>query len=220
MSFSVKKRQSKSIKTNFSNGTDYAVLSNEELDLLANGLANGDLTAIKPIIFSHIRLAIKIAGQYCFRPSQDQDLVSIAFLALLDGCLDIAASGSITNITGYLVSRVHSRCSRYACEDRVVRVPRSSLIHAAKNGKRITVPTFKSSVALVKVKNTNSKASDLLEFINSCCLDDRELAIVKLRIDNYTNAEIGELLKISQVRVGQIIHEIEDRYERKIRLLD
>ena len=221
MSFSVKKRQSKSIKTYLTTVNNLEKLQEEKLKLLTEKLASGDLSVIRPIVLGHARLAIRIAGQYCYRPSLDQDLVSVALLALIDGCLTIADGKATDNITGYLISLVHSRCSRFACEDRTVRVPRASLIKAAKEGKKITLPRFEDSIALATKHHSHGcSTAELKEFIFSCCIDDQERDIVRLRVERYTNVEIGEILKISAMRVGQIITEIEKRYELKLRLLD
>lgn len=221
MSFSVKKRQSKSIRTYLTMVNNLERLQEDRLKALTEKLANGDLSVVRPIVLGHARLAIRIAGQYCYRPSLDQDLVSVALLALIDGCLSIAEGKVTDNITGSLISLVHSRCSRFACEDRIVKVPRASLIKAAKDGRKINLPRFENSIALTtKHHSYGCSTAELKEFIFSCCIDDRERDIVRLRVERYTNVEIGEILKITAMRVGQIIAEIEKRYELKLRLLE
>lgn len=220
MSFSVKKRQSKSIKTYLTKVNNLEKLQEDKLKILTEKLAAGDLSVVREIVLGHARLAIRIAGQYCFRPSQEQDLVSVALLALVDGCLTVAEGKGVDNITGYLISLVHSRCNRFACEDRTVRVPRSSLIKASKEGRLLVLPRFESSIALATKRSKDRSTAELREFIFSCCVDDRERNIVRLRIEHYTNIEIGELLQITAVRVGQILADIEKRYDLKIRLLN
>jgi DNA-directed RNA polymerase specialized sigma subunit len=211
MVFFVKKRRSRYIKTDFDK-KDFDPPHQDELPNLVQSLQNGDIESFKTLVLGHVKLGIKIAGQY---PGQCDDLVSTALEAILDGCDRVREGRELkdNNITGYLISLINSRCLRMSREDRTIKVPHSSMGKAAKEGKPIVPPH------LVPIKDTVSRrvfdTADLRETIMSCCESDKEIAIIKLREKSYTNVEIGELLGLTDARVGQILKGIERRFDKK-----
>ena len=56
--------------------------------------------------------------------------------------------------------------------------------------------------------------SDIREMILALCESEQEKEIVRLRIEGYTDKEIGEQLGISRQTVGRRRDEIEERFER------
>ena len=212
MPFSAKKRPGRYIETPFK---DYEVLDSDDLLPLIKRLKEGDNTAIKPIILGHVKIAVRIAGQYVRHPSSDQEMVSTAMEALIDGCYKILNGKKIDdNLTGYLISLIHSRCNRRSCEDHVIRIPVASLIKANKEGRLIIKPVIEE---LQPVVSRRVNLFDLKELIYSCCITASDQVIIRLREQYYSNVEISKLLSLSNVRVGQVVQEVEVRYKQKIK---
>lgn len=218
MAFTLRKRAGKYIKTGM-DLCECGVLEQEDLETLVSALQLGNATVVKPIILTHIRLAIHIAGQYAYTPSSGPDLVSVALTALCDGCQRVLGGKPLTgddcNITGYLICLIHSRCNRFNCENRTIRVPLSSLIKARKEGLKINLPRTKELKSAANRYRESTNISEVYEEIMACCTCDREIYIIRLREQCYNNAEIGVLLHLTPVRIGQILHSIEDRFNQR-----
>jgi RNA polymerase sigma factor (sigma-70 family) len=56
--------------------------------------------------------------------------------------------------------------------------------------------------------------SDLLDSILACCESEQEQTIVRLRVQGYTDADIGEQLGLSRATVGRRRKEIEQRMKK------
>lgn len=208
MSFSIKKRRSKYIKTNFATD-DFAPLSNEQLDIYCKALKNGDLSVITPITKGFIKLAIKIAGCYCYKPSSEQDMVSVALTALFEALLEVA-HGRLNddNLQGYLICRIHSKCSNAAANDALVRIPPSTKHkYKLKDYTIVSIPKMKGQ------KTTS--LLELRDLIYSCCQSEREYIIIRLREHSYTIQEIAEQLDISTSLVSLDIQAVKRRFLKK-----
>lgn len=218
MAFSARKRTSRYIKTDF-NKKEYDPLDRSILYELTMRLRGGDTDAIKPIIESHLKLATRIAGQYVHHSSNEHEMLSAALEAIFDGCLNVMNGKPILNddITGYLVSMVHTRCHRRHCENHLIRIPLSTLIAASKQGKHVQNILLQDfQYACTKTYKTPNIREER-EYILSCCETSREITIIRLKEQRYTNTEIAETIGVTKACVGQTLNRIHVRYLAKQR---
>jgi hypothetical protein len=170
-------------------------------------LANGDLDAIEPVVLGHARLAMKIAGGY-YRAAIAQDLPSIAIMALFDGCLEIIKGHDCRgNLTGYLVSKVHSRCYRFYCEDRLLRVPMNMI-----NKKGPVLLDKKADIYTLRAKKGGT--SELIQTILDCCATTREKQIIRMKQYGFTNLEVAFVFGLTRQQIGNILRRIEKRFDK------
>ncbi len=81
-----------------------------------------------------------------------------------------------------------------------------------KEKKRVSHTDAEQIISRYKQSDAQS---DLLDQILASCESDEEKEIVLLRIDGYTDAEIGERLGISRQTVNRRRKEIEDRFNSR-----
>lgn len=209
MVFSTKKRTGRFIKTGY-NRPDIFMYPPAELETLIGQLQSGEATAIEPLIKHHIRLAVRIAGQY----SNTEDMVAIAVEAVVDVCFEVFQGRELidNNLTGAIISRINSRCNRARYEDHTVRIPMSSRFKNA-----IEQPEISNDVSTVKREPFDYV--EFYDFIASCCETDQERVIIKLREQSYNNTEIGDILGLSKMWVGTLLAKVRTRYYTKLREL-
>ncbi len=141
----------------------------------------------------YLRLAIKIAGQYAKATGSDGlDYVGEALLSIVVN-LNRIKNGEIkliedSNVTGYLVSKIHTRLSNFIKRDRRYR---NKII------ERFYLESFLDE-------------SDLIAHIAPTELHKE---IIHLRYHGYTSAEIANQLGISRTTVTKYKNEMRRTYE-------
>ncbi len=160
------------------------------------------------IIEHHIRLGLKIAGQY------DVDM-GVAMMAIVTGVDAFkikwdAGECYSPNITGYLAQRIHTACAKAKAESAVVYVPKGSL-HSMGGEGGVEVVHEEYSGFIPPEEN-------LLGDIYSACSNDIEKAIVKLKSEGWGVREIakklsGNYFRISKSKISRLLSKIKERYE-------
>lgn len=197
--FGTKRRPSTPIDSPYGNEK---IIENSEPYL--KELENGNLDVIETVVLGHSRLAMKIASGYA-RPGIVGDLPSVAILALVEGCHNVINGHDCKgNLTGYLISVVHSKCYRFFCEDRLIRVPMSAITKVKE------APKIQHLGAHTKPQ-TNLK--EMKETILNCCSTARERQIIRLKQFGFTTKEISGIFGISTQFISRILKRIERKYE-------
>ena len=193
-----KRSKSKSIDHPLGKNATLERIKKEDYPTLITALMNKDMSVMDIIIKTHLRLAIKIAGQYAeIHPNKDDDLVSSAIEGLVLGCHEIS-EGRLEddNLVDYLISRMHSRCLTFLKQDVNIR-----------SHKKLTRLSIKDFIWY------DNKAAVLYQEILSLATTRRERDVIKFRVKGFSDEEIGEKLGITQQFVHKIRKQIKKRFE-------
>lgn len=206
---------------------DCKQLSEDQLLRLTSNLVSGDVTAIEPIIRSHTKLAIYIAGQYVkasHNRGLSDELVSAALLGLTEGCNRILKGdyNLLNHVTPFLAMCAHSECSKVVgCQD-LIPVPVKSNWRAggtlnvriealSDTGKRVS----DNMGANCRPVDTNI---EMIDMIMSCAKTEFEEKLLKHRIEGRSDKQIAELLGVSRSYVQDVRSLLERRYNEKARV--
>jgi hypothetical protein len=175
-------------------------------------LRDGDESAIEPVVLGHTRLAVKVASGYV-RPEIKDEIASVAILALVEGCHKVINGHDCNgNLTGYLLSVVHSRCYRFFCEDRIVSVPMCQL---KKQKQILNQANIGVEICRAPKTKTRNRVYDLKETILHCCNNSREKQIISLRQYGFNNFDIAMIFGMSHQNVSKILKNIEKRFNKE-----
>ena len=202
-----------SVKTPLS---EYAItLTDERKEELVIELQKGDLSAKDELVLHHIRLAIAISCQYAVTcPAKVHDIISESMLALTKGCIDVS-NGAMhnTNITGFLVARIHWACAEHLRVDNLIRIPYTSKVR--NNLSNINIMFFVEDWELsdtdepraAKVKDTalcfwDDSNLEITEELKECALSCEEERIIWYRLQGFNDREIAEYIGCSKDNIG------------------
>jgi DNA-directed RNA polymerase specialized sigma subunit len=184
-------------------------LDDKRIHELLNQLKEGKKYPIDEIVQRHIKLAICISSQYAlFAPQKAHDFVSEALLSILICCNTIEKMKD-DNLTGYIISRIHSKLSKALQEDNLIRIPRTSSYRRRKEGKEIILP-----VRNIEYTNHNIKLLQIEDLIKKSIKTKQEKEVITLRRCSYTDHEIASILDLSPSRIAQIRTEVYERFKK------
>jgi DNA-directed RNA polymerase specialized sigma24 family protein len=184
--------------------------SNNELQEL---VAAGDEAARTRMIEDNMRLvAYKVEQFLVTRPQFEylkDDLISEGFVGLTEGVNWIRDRGAGKNPTGLLSECIHKQLLSAVEGADVIRPPRRG-----KGGE---------SRHLTRSKNVGSVAynpvpqQDAYDTILECCENDVERAVVKLRAEGYSDAEIGASLGLAPQRISEVRKNLKEKFKQSTR---
>jgi RNA polymerase sigma factor (sigma-70 family) len=215
----------------------------DENDALYRRIRSGDQSAVAEMIERNMPLVRSRVGAFLkdyrrFRHLFD-DLIGVGSLALT-GVVNSFATTDVEKPTGYIVAEIKHALTNYVDTEigagmmtsRTVqrRRKRNEPIPAQLPFDPAEPPAYLWGGELPpKVSQDDANeisgqyavvgdtAQELLSEILGCCRTDDERAIVKLRRDGLTDAEIGKQLGVSRATVGRHRHEIERRLNQRNR---
>lgn len=199
-------------------------LSEEELQECYRKLREtGDRSAAERIIMGHVRLGLSKVAEFAVRsPNKIDEMVSIVLEVLTEGCGRIAA-GAIDhhegspNVTGYLMSMVRGRLTRFVTGDGTLRISLETYKRMLSKNKGIPQVVIFDGSDLIS-RQVQQKArwdrDDLREMIDSAIstvqkglkTDRSDLVrrVIELRVEGLKDPDIGERLDLTGRRIQQI----------------
>src|ERR1700741_792866 len=91
-------------------------LNDQSTALLESRLKHGDRSVISEIIVGHLRLGAQTVGYYLQAlgdVSRADELMSVMSEAVTEAVNDVANGRAVDNLTGYILSEIHTRISQY-----------------------------------------------------------------------------------------------------------
>lgn len=208
---------SRSINSYFSDLKLPKQIEEGTLEILVIRLKNGDQSAAIEIINGHIRLAISIATRYSLLDSDD--IVSAAMYGVCQAVKWAPTRLKDLNITPYIVSTVHRFISDCHEEDDVVHIPKGIrkdfffdyvswapernadcdiFIDEEEHGPDVLIPVIHDDLF-----NIDGAIDDL-------DLPKQHGLVLKLKLEGYTHAQIGQKLEIKKRDITRIFVRIEE----------
>ncbi len=195
-------------------------LDDEERERLILMLRSGDVNAIEPIISSYVPMAHKYAMEKHEKyPYLTEEITASAMLGLAYA-VNRVQRGHLkdgVDIEGYLVPFIRSEIRDCILGDFIISISRWYLEHDYE------VPIFVSTNSIVArnipFKDFRERFDQIDELIAEIGYSDREIKIIKLRLDGHTYQEIGHYLNIHLSRVFQILKIIQQKWIKYHKLL-
>jgi hypothetical protein len=177
-------------------------LEEAELQRLTAKLRAGEATAkdVEQLAFGHIRLAFYYASQYAAKQNNMADVFeSDALFGLAMALTRAPEKLTHDDLTRYIVTWMRKYLFKTLTEDRVVRIPYTTLKDREKKGLSTHIPKV-VKVNGIPSKNANS-LYELKDVIQSCIRDAFEQEVIALRELGFTDAEIAAKLQCSRSSV-------------------
>ncbi len=230
-----RKVKATTFKSGYSNVSKFR-LEKDDLEKLVIQLRNGNLEVRELIILSHLGIVLQIVGRYVtYFPFKTEDLMSVATLSLVETVNDFALKGRDNNISGYIVSNVHGKLSRFISEeDRLIQLSTRAWEHLVEKAKEYgvsvesLVPKFvklvkneedEEEVKVIKgsyeydrlITTDDNSGMSVDETLGRCNFTKKQMIVYQGMIDGLEQKEIGKPLGISQQAVGLIKRQIYDK---------
>jgi RNA polymerase sigma factor (sigma-70 family) len=179
-------------------------------------LKNGGTAELQAFIQEHQKLvSIGVSAYLKKHPHLGyfkDDLRSAAQLGLAKAAARLKKRDKPDSIEGYIVKAIRGEL-RYAVDrDAPIYIPTSTKAEKKKEGEEIIPP--KVGPLKYEPAVNPDRSNELLEELEAVC-DKRDKKIIRLRIEGYTLEEIGERLSLTEQRVGQLIQELEARFDER-----
>ncbi len=182
-------------------------LSMENNDALYLRLIAGDEKAGDEMIEGNLALVVYRVDAYLRAAPQmayyRDDLISAGLHGLCQVVerMKKKTPGANPKPTGWITKAIDLGISNHADEANTITVPRRTQTRARKAGTPIRPPRTVSDKALVSQIDSSFHeeiaATELQEEILACCQTEPERRIVTMRVEGYTDAEIGKALNCS-----------------------
>lgn len=206
------------------------VLDDEILDSLVTRLRSGDLSVVNDIVEHHIPLALSIVRRRIYHDHLYDDAVGAVFLRMIKTTRSAATKLKDNNITAFLIRGIQSAIKNQFSTDRTIRVPPVTVNRLRKKGKtaqeifpRVDVTIVDTHDASDVQLNTayhvpaarrTEPSIEFKEALRMAALLPMEQAIVALRSQGHTYAEVGRKVGYSTPRIGRIIPAIEAKFDK------
>jgi DNA-binding CsgD family transcriptional regulator len=172
-----------------------------------------DQKAIEEMTLGYLRLALVIVGQYLalFKSRRYvDDFVSAAVEGLVEGVLSLRLPHyGKDNPKSVVSAAIHRSISSCIAANNMIRVPERTVRRRRANGVS-SIPTRVHDDDLLHSRaasDTNSIEGALEQVIET----DLEAEIVRLRLEGYTDVEIGEQLGYRQQTIQVIRQDLHNR---------
>lgn len=185
-------------------------------------LRAGDATAGEPMVRHFIRDGIVIACKYATVNRSRFDLVSEAVTAIVDALRDISEGKLVTDdVEPFVKSRIHAGLAKFIRRDHIFGIPRSTAKDMEARGEQVPdIREIPLPVAIVtKAMKKRQPILDTHDMIDACIRSEIERRIVDLRIEDFVDQEIAQILDMSVTGVFRVRDEVRRRYEEKEREL-
>lgn len=190
---------------------------------LVEKLKAGDVQVIEKIVLSHVQIAQQLAVNWAKRVHAPIDEIEAEALYLLTVAVTAAITGlQDNNIGPYINTYINRGLLNFCYRTRRI----SASYDKLKKNKIAHVPLFISFNAESVFKDfevedpimidrkgiSNNNMLDMLQILTDVLVDDRERAIVRLRMSGDVDREIAIKLGVSDERIRQIRADIETRF--------
>lgn len=157
-------------------------------------------------VLAYVRLAISIAHRMS-NNSNRKDLISEAFIALLNVPEEVKDRMYNYNIVGYLIRRIRTRCLEYYRRDHVLYFPKEDK-RALKKMPRL----LRQDIDLTTVAK-EKKNLELLEHQLSRCIETEfDRLLIHYKTQGYFDAEIANILGCSPSKVNRAREVLQQRF--------
>ena len=201
----------------------------QEIEQMASKLREGDASQISALIECHIKLAYQISKRFINSyPKKKDDIIAAAFYGL-SKAVNWAYEGRLYDdgITKYIQVTVQRHIRDFLETDHKINIPRKTFKRLIELNETIEfVPVIVPINHDTENENEDFYLEDYQENVTDqyvqhykifeelffiLKLTDIERQIVELRLDGYTQAEIGQKLNRTQQSIQQILKGIQDR---------
>lgn len=174
------------------------------------------------LIFEFMPDALKQKWRFVYHnPTKEEDIHSVALLALVEAVDWWLINRTDDNLGSVVCHFVNLQVRDYLLYDHTVRCPKSQKVKPVIVSATLhdddghCYEDFTLSYQQAS-RSSVSEQAQYLELINRLELSYRQKAILELRIQGYTLAEIGSCLGISTTWVYENLEQIAGRYERLV----
>jgi len=187
-------------------------LTEEQIKSLVLRLKSGDSTAKSDLVQGHLRLCFVVASQYSFfYPKFGNDLLSEAVTGVCQAC-DLIKEMYDDNFTGFAVAKMHTRCKDFVAFMNNKILGNRSLLLNSKGGDHCPVKITYVDPNEVDIGLSNGNTEELLEDLDRSIKNYRELQIIKLLKQGYTQKEVAYQMGVSTSLVCNTLYAIEMRF--------
>ena len=205
------------------------VVNEEELDERVTRLRNGDLSVVKDIVKSLMRLVMGVVRDSY---SNDDEVIGEALLTLQESVINAATALHDNNIIPYVLKVVRMRLrdieleswTSYSISARRLReriskqqvIPQRNAI-SENDIQDDSLSDKHLKATRLRAKNLIDPHKDQAEFelrdsLEKIVRSHRQQAVVNLKMEDYTLKEISEILGISEATAMREIHDLRERY--------
>ena len=170
-------------------------------------LRSGDLSVVKPIVVSLLRLAVSCVAEF---HSNNDELIGVGLLTLQESVVSAATALNNDDIVPYVTSTIRNRLKDCMIEEASqVRVPGRSHRYLRQKGKN---PNLKSSSTENLTVQSQTSYIDTCDTLKNLVRSHRQEMVMNLRMQRYSFAEISEELSIGQATAIRELRDLEVRY--------
>jgi hypothetical protein len=197
----------------------------EQNDEVYKRLVAGDIKARDEMMVGNVALAIYRVEAYLRGASQmsyyRDEMISAGILGLCSAVERMQKRGIVKNPkpTGCITKAIDRYISHCADEANTIVVSSRVQQMARAVGEPIILPHTVSEKTLISVDDTSirdrEEVSELKEEALACCKDEVEKTIVTMRVDGYTDAQIGKSLNLVRRRVSRLRQDIFKRFNER-----
>lgn len=179
-------------------------LTDEEIAKVLESYRAGELGLANKIVMHYLGLALAIACRFGFNfPNKKYEIASEALFLLVKVVQLIQKQETIENTSGYVSKYISLGLRKFLKEDTLIRIPVKSA-----SRKKLAPPVKETSAEpCAKVEHSFN------EIISSLNLTILQKEILKLRLENYTDREIGDKLGCSHTTVRIQRNLIGEKYD-------
>jgi DNA-directed RNA polymerase specialized sigma subunit len=198
-----------SIGTNTGRSEPFTTEHNDEC---YKRLISGDANARNEMIEGNIALAVYRTDAYLRTSPQmayyRDDMISAGLVGLCEAIDTMQKKGAIRNPkpTGYIARTIDQHIVRLADEANTIVVSYKAQERARAEGKPILPPRLVSDKVLLGVDDSvfrdRNATKELQDEILACCHNAIERQIVMMRSEGYTDAQIGDVLNLSDTTIS------------------
>jgi DNA-directed RNA polymerase specialized sigma subunit len=195
----------------------------EQNDAVYQRLMAGDKSARDEMIEGNVALVVYRVDAYLRMAPQmsyyRDDMIASGLLGLCDAVDGMSKKGVIRKPTGYISIAIDRYVSHAADEANAIVVPFQAQAAARQEGTPMCLPRTVSDSALTNYNDLSTIECEevlaLTEEVLACCQDDVERRIVSMRVDGYTDEEIGQALAIQRRHVSRMREGIFKRFNER-----
>jgi len=159
---------------------------------------------LQTMILEYRQFAENIAKRYSHNPKDFGDVVSVAYLALVQVMHRVMDKGiPHNNLTGYIYGAIKNSILDYHLKNNIIRVPLN----------RKDWPTVQTLDSWVEEEGLlDNHISELIEYISR---SDRDTFILTKLSEGYYHKDIAKMVGLSRVRITRLCKEYKERYNDK-----
>lgn len=204
----------------------------DEVEIDIKKVKAGDADECEKAIKAHVGLALSIVGRYAPQaPHKVDDLVGASLLGVVKAVnwFSKPEKKEHDNLTGYIVVTVHRHIQDFLETDHIVRIPRSTLRKELKDipeeERDAYYETLRPEVIyahaewMFPARRNNKLLIIYNEIIREIIESETERYIIEKRGEGLRDWEIAKKLGLTKMRVGQIRHDLYERFRRILRKL-